>query len=198
LPVGPDRQEANANNPLVLLSGPEEDSDEGSARIDGMSDVDGGDDGNYVGETIDAAYNVDDGEEDDASQANDNTNARQDDGGNNNEVDDGGDQENAGEDNNNYYLPLKQTESIKPNTDEFFSRNFPVVAAWVVVVAQDLVGLCSGEDHPSVTIHPARHHLDKLVLAPYCLLDKARINLKRQRRRYQTQERNGQPHFWCN
>ena len=120
LPVGPDRQEANANNPLVLLSGPEEDSEERSAHIDGMSDVDGGDDGNYVGETVDAAYDVDNGEEDDASQTNDNTDAGQDGGGNNNEVDDGQDQENAGEDNNNYYLPLKQTESIKPNTDESF------------------------------------------------------------------------------
>jgi hypothetical protein len=118
LPVGPDRQEANANNPLVLLSGPEEDSDKRSAHIDGMSDVDGGDNGNYVGETIDAAYDVDDGEEDDASQTNDNTDAGQDGGGNNNEVDGGRDQENAGKDNNNYYLPLKQTESIKPNADE--------------------------------------------------------------------------------
>jgi hypothetical protein len=120
LPVGPDRQEANANNPLVLLSGPEEDSDKRSAHIDGMSDVDGGDDGNYVGVTIDAAYDVNDGEEDDASQTNDNTDAGQDDGGNNNEVDGGRDQENADEDNNNYFLPLKQTESIKPNTDESF------------------------------------------------------------------------------
>jgi hypothetical protein len=118
LPVGPDRQEANANNPLVLLSGPEEDSDKRSAHIDGMSDVDGGDDGNYVGGTIDAAYDVNDGKEDDASQTNDNTDAGQDNGGNNNEVDGGRDQYNAGEDNNNYYLPLKQTESIKPNIDE--------------------------------------------------------------------------------
>jgi hypothetical protein len=101
LPVSPDRQEANTNNPLVLLSGPEEDSDKRSAHIDGISDVDGGDDGNYVGETVDAAYDVDDGEEDDASQANDNTDAGQDDGGNNNEVDGGRGQENAGEDNNN-------------------------------------------------------------------------------------------------
>jgi hypothetical protein len=75
--------------PLVLLSGPEEDSDERSAHIDGMSDVDSGDDGNYVGETVDAAYDVDDSEEDDASQANDNTDAGQDDAGNNNEVDGG-------------------------------------------------------------------------------------------------------------
>jgi hypothetical protein len=68
-----------------------------------------------------------------------------------------------------------------------------------LVVAQDLVGLCSGGDHLNRgTIHPAQQHLDKLVLAPYCLLDKARINLKRQRRRYQTQERKGHPHFWCN
>ncbi len=65
------------------------------------------------------------------------------------------------------------------------------------VVAQDLVGWCRGEDHPRVTIHPARQHLDKLVLASYCLLDKARINLKRQRRRYQTQERKRHPHK-CN
>jgi hypothetical protein len=99
LPVGPDRQEANANNPLVLLSGPEEDSDEGSAHIDGMSDVDGGDDGNYVGETVDAAYNVDNDEEDDASQANDNTDAGDVDAGNNDEDDGGRDQDNAGEDN---------------------------------------------------------------------------------------------------
>jgi hypothetical protein len=68
----------------------------------------------------------------------------------------------------------------------------------MVLFAQDLVGLCSGEDHPRVTIHPARQHPDNLVLAPYCLLDKARINLKRQRRSYQTQERKGHPHFWCN
>jgi hypothetical protein len=68
----------------------------------------------------------------------------------------------------------------------------------MVLVAQDLVGLCSGEDHARVTIHPARQHLDKLILAPYCLLDKARINLKRQRPRYQTQERKGHLHFWCN
>jgi hypothetical protein len=101
LPVGPDRQEANANNPLVLLSGPEEDSDKRSAHIDGMSDVDGGDNGNYVEETINTAYDVDVGEEDEASQANDNTGAGQDDGGNNNEVNGGQDQENAGEDNNN-------------------------------------------------------------------------------------------------
>jgi hypothetical protein len=120
LPVSPDRPESNANNPLVLLSGPEEDSDERSAQIDGMSDVHGGDNGNYVGETIDAAYHVDDSAEDDASEANDNTDAGQDGGGNNNEVDDGQDQENAGEDNNNYYLPLKQTENIKPNTDDSF------------------------------------------------------------------------------
>jgi hypothetical protein len=86
LPVSPDRQKSNANNPLVLLSGPEEDSEERSAHIDGMSDVDGGDDDNYVGETVDAAYDVDDGREDDASQANDNTDAGQDNGGNNNEV----------------------------------------------------------------------------------------------------------------
>jgi hypothetical protein len=94
LPVGPDRQEANANNPLVLLSGPEEDSDERSAHIDGMSD------GNYVGETVDAAYDVDNSKEDDASQANDNTNAGDVDAGNNNEDDVDRDQENAGEDNN--------------------------------------------------------------------------------------------------
>jgi hypothetical protein len=106
LPVGPDSQKANANSPLVLLSGPEEDSDKRSAHIDGMSDVDGGDDGNYVGETIHAANNVDDGKEDDASQTNDNTDAGQDDGGNNNEVDHGRDQRTAGKDNNNYYLPL--------------------------------------------------------------------------------------------
>jgi hypothetical protein len=74
LPVGPDRQEANANNPL--------------------------DDGNYVGETVDAAYDVDNDEEDDASQANDNINASDVDAVNNNEDDGGRDQENAGEDNN--------------------------------------------------------------------------------------------------
>jgi hypothetical protein len=102
LPISPDRQESNANNPLVLLSGTEEDGDEHSAHIDGISDVDGRDDGNYVGETVDAAYDVNDGEEDDASQANDNTDAGQDGGGNNNEVDGGRDQDNAGEDNNNY------------------------------------------------------------------------------------------------
>jgi hypothetical protein len=58
----------------------------------------------------------------------------------------------------------------------------------MVLVAQDLVGLCSGEDHPRVTIHPAQPHVDNLILAPYCLLDKPRINLKRQRHRYQIQE----------
>jgi hypothetical protein len=68
----------------------------------------------------------------------------------------------------------------------------------MVLVAQDLVGLCSGEDHPRVTIQPTWQHLDKLALAPYGLLDKAIINLKRQRHRYQTQERKGHPHFWCN
>jgi hypothetical protein len=94
-------------------------------------------------------------------------------------------------------LPLTQTESIKPNIEESFAGISLLLLLGLGVVAQDLVGWCRGEDHPRVTIHPARQHLDKLVLASYCLLDKARINLKRQRRRYQTQERKRHPHK-CN
>jgi hypothetical protein len=36
----------------------------------------------------------------------------------------------------------------------------------MVLVAHDLVGLCSGEDHPRVDTSSGRQHTDKLVLAP--------------------------------
>jgi hypothetical protein len=87
LPVVPDRREASANNPLLFLEDSEDNSDKQSAHIDGMLDDNGGDDDdsrqiagmdiarNNDGNNIDAAYNADDGEEDNASQANDNVNS---------------------------------------------------------------------------------------------------------------------------
>jgi hypothetical protein len=69
----------------------------------------------------------------------------------------------------------------------------------VLVLAQDLVGLCSGGRGPSQEWQFIRSdNILIIVLAPQCVLDKARINLKKQRRRYQTQERKRYPHFWCN
>jgi hypothetical protein len=88
LPVRPDIRETNANNHLLLLDDSEEDSDERSAHIDGMLDYNGrDDDGNRQNagmdiadknnkDNIDAAYHADIGEEDNASPANDNTNAK--------------------------------------------------------------------------------------------------------------------------
>ena len=82
LPVRPAMRETNANNPLLLLDDSEDDSDdidERSAHIDGMLDDDGRDNDenrpnagmdiadNNNGDNIDAAYDADGGEEDNAS-----------------------------------------------------------------------------------------------------------------------------------
>jgi hypothetical protein len=108
LPVCPAIRETNANNPLLLSDDLEDDSDERSAHIDGMLDDDGRDNDenrpnagmdiadNNNGDNIDAAYDADGGEEDNASPANDNTNAGQDQTGNNG----GQDNDDADGDNN--------------------------------------------------------------------------------------------------
>jgi hypothetical protein len=115
LPVRPAMRETNANNPLLLLDDSEDDSDdidERSAHIDGMLDDNGQDDDenrpkagmdiadNNNRDNIDAAYNADGGEEDNASPANDNINAGQDQAGNDEDVDGGQDNNDAGGDNN--------------------------------------------------------------------------------------------------
>jgi hypothetical protein len=112
LPVRPAIRETNANNPLLLSDDSEDNSDGRSAHIDGVLDDNVRDDDenrpdasmdiadNNNGDKIAAAYDADGGEEDNASSANDNTNAGQEQAGNDKDVDGGQDNDDAGGDNN--------------------------------------------------------------------------------------------------
>jgi hypothetical protein len=112
LPVCPAIRETNANNPLLLSDDSEDNSDKRSAHIDGVLDDNVRDDDenrpdagmdiadNNNGHNIAAAYDADGGKEDNASSANDNTNAGQEQAGNDEDVNGGQDNDDAGGDNN--------------------------------------------------------------------------------------------------